>query len=122
MTGLLSWEIGCSVFTDDFKECPWRWDGAKANSKSSGAEPVIFPSLPGTRFIGVTESSPDHSSMTRIHQRLPYEVHEEVFRFVLKLADQQGLLVGKTVGVDATSRDTSEDWQGYLRRLAELSP
>jgi hypothetical protein len=60
-----------------------------------------------------------------------YEVvHEEVFAWVLQLADTHGLLHGKTVGVDSTfleanaalrtiqRRDTGDDWKAYLRRLA----
>ncbi len=84
-------------------------------------------------FLGLAldESSPEHSSMTRIRQRLPLEVDCEVFRFVLTLAAEQGLLRGRTVGVDASTleanaamktivrKDTGEDWKEYLRRLAE---
>jgi len=54
-----------------------------------------------------------------------------VFQFVLRVADEQGLLKGKTVGVDATTleadaamksivrRDTGEDWQEYVQRLMQ---
>jgi len=84
-------------------------------------------------FLGLepTERSPDHSSMTVIRQRLPFEVFEEVFRFVLRCCEDQGLLKGQTVAVDATlleanaamssivRRETGEDWKEYIRRLAE---
>jgi transposase len=84
-------------------------------------------------FLGLepTERSPDHSSMTVIRQRLPFEVFEEVFRFVLGCCEEHGLLKGKTVAVDATfleanaamssivQRETGEDWKTYVRRLAE---
>jgi transposase len=84
-------------------------------------------------FLGLNEDedSPDHSSMTRIRQRLPEEVFEEVFRFALRVATERGLLKGKTIAVDATTleanaamkslvrRDTEEDWKTYIRRLAE---
>ena len=78
---------------------------------------------------GPTDQTPDHSSLTRIRDRLPLEVHEQVFAFVLKLAAAHGLLKGKTVGVDATTleanaamktivrKQTGEDWKTYLRRL-----
>lgn len=83
-------------------------------------------------FLGVpiTRSTPDHSSLTVIRQRLPLAVHEAVFTLVLALAAEKGLLKGKTIAVDATlleanaamksivRRDTGEDWKGYLRRLA----
>lgn len=80
--------------------------------------------------FGPTEETPDHSSLTRIHQRLPHEVHEAVFVFVLAIAAEKKLLVGTTVAVDSTMleanaamktierKDTGEDWKEYLRRLA----
>ena len=86
-----------------------------------------------SEFLGVpaTEQTPDHSSMTRVHQRLPVEVHEQVFQFVLKIAVEKGLLKGRTVVVDSTTleanaamksivrKDTGEDWKAYLRRLMQ---
>lgn len=83
-------------------------------------------------FLGVpvTEETPDHSSMSRVHARLPLEVHEEVFQFVLRIAEEKNLLQGRKVAVDSTTleanaamksierKDTGEDWQEYLRRLA----
>jgi len=83
-------------------------------------------------FLGMlpTEPTPDHSSLSNIRGRLPEVVHEEVFAFVLGLANQQGLLDGKTVGVDSTlleanaamkslqRRDTGDDYKTYLRKLA----
>jgi transposase len=80
---------------------------------------------------GPTEATPDHSSLTRVHQRLPEEVHREVFQFVLRLAVAKKLVAGPTVAVDATKleanaamksiarKDSGEDWQGYLKRLAQ---
>jgi transposase len=84
-------------------------------------------------FLGipVSERTPEHSSLSRVHGRLPAAVHDEVFRFVLQMAAQKKLLGGKTVAVDSTTleanaamktierKDTGEDWQDYLKRLAE---
>jgi transposase len=84
-------------------------------------------------FLGIalTKDTPEHSSMTRIRKRLPEEIFEKVFNFVLKVAVEYGLLKGKTIAVDATTleanaamkslvrRDTGEDWKAYVRRLAE---
>jgi transposase len=84
-------------------------------------------------FLGVPQdkTTPDHSSLSRTHQRLPLEIHEQVFTFVLKIAADKKLLAGKTVAVDSTTleanaamkaivrKDTGEDWQEYLKRLAE---
>jgi transposase len=85
------------------------------------------------RFLGfgLTEMTPDHSSLTNIRKRLPLEVHEEVFAFVLGIAQLKQLLKGQAVGVDATlleanaalksivRKDTGEDYKQYLRRLAK---
>jgi transposase len=80
---------------------------------------------------GPAEPTPDHSSLTRIRDRLPLEVHTAVFQFVLGLAAEHKLLKGKTVGVDATTleanaamksivrRDSGEDWKAYLKRLMQ---
>ena len=81
--------------------------------------------------LGQTERSPDHSSMTVIRKRLPFEIFESVFCFVLECAQEHGLVKGKTVAVDATfleanaamksivRRDTGENWGEYIKRLAE---
>lgn len=81
--------------------------------------------------FGLTEATPDHSSLTNIRQRLPLEVHEEVFAFVLGIAQLKKLLKGQSIGVDATlleanaalksivRKDTGEDYKQYLRRLAQ---
>jgi transposase len=82
-------------------------------------------------FLGTPlhEATPDHSSLTRIRQRLPLDVHERVFIRVLQIAQDKKLLRGKTVAVDATTleanaamksivrKDTGEDWKEYLKRL-----
>jgi transposase len=83
-------------------------------------------------FLGIPidQATPDHSTLSRVHGRLPLEVHEEVFVFVLQMAADKKLLKGKTVGVDSTTleanaamksierKDTGEDWKEYLTRLA----
>ena len=82
-------------------------------------------------FLGLAldETSPDHSTLTNTRKRLAPEVFDEVFQFVLKIADEKGLIAGKTVGVDSTTleanaamksivrRDTGEDWKEYVTRL-----
>lgn len=88
-------------------------------------------SLSLREFLGLALSDrpPDHSSLTRIRQRLPIEVYDEVFSFVLSMADDAGLLGGKTFAVDSTTleanaamksivrRETGEDWNAYVRSL-----
>ena len=80
---------------------------------------------------GPTDKTPDHSSLSNTSKRLPLEVHDEVFAFVLKIAQEKGRLGGKTVAMDATlieanaamksivRRDTGDDWKAYVRTLME---
>ena len=88
-------------------------------------------SLALRRFLGISlsEETPDHSSLTRIRDRLPLSVHEEVFQYILFVIETHGLLKAQTVGVDSTfleanaamkniiRKDTGEDWKAYLKRL-----
>jgi transposase len=88
-------------------------------------------SLALREFLGVslTDSTPDHSSMTRIRQRLPLGAYREVFSFVHRIARQEDLLSGKTLGIDATTleanaamksivrKDTGGDWTEYVKGL-----
>jgi len=78
---------------------------------------------------GPTDQTPDHSSLSRVAQRLPQELHEAVFQRVLAIAVRKELVAGQTVAVDSTTleanaamksivrRDTGEDWQEYVTRL-----
>ena len=82
-------------------------------------------------FLGIPldKRTPDHSTLTLTRKRLPEAVFEEVFQFVLGIAEAKQLIAGKTVGVDSTTleanaamksivrRDTGEDWTAYVTRL-----
>src|SRR5688572_20247042 len=83
------------------------------------------------RFLKLTqgETAPDQLSVTR--SRLPLEIHHAVFGFILAIADRHDLVKGKRIGVDASTqdaalrrlvrRDSGEDYQEMLRRLAKES-
>ena len=95
----------------------------------------VSDSLALRPFLGyeLTDSTPDHSTLSRIRQRLPVEVHEAVFVWILKALSKAGLLKGKTVAVDATTleanaalrslrrRDTGLTYDDYLTELAQAS-
>jgi len=92
-------------------------------------------SLSLRHFLGVNLDSetPHHSSLSRIRGRLPLEVHEAVFGWVLRVLAEKGLIDGKTIGVDATTleanaalrsivrRDTEESYESFLTGLAQAS-
>jgi len=95
----------------------------------------VADSLGLRRFLGysLTESPPDHSTISRNRRLIDLETHEAVFTWVLKVLAEEGLLKGKTLGVDATTleanaamksivrRDTGEGYQEFLTRLAQES-
>jgi len=77
------------------------------------------------------ESTPDHSSLTVIRQRLGPEVYEKVFALVLKALREHKLLRGRKLGIDASvmeanaslrsleHRLTGENYREYVSALAE---
>ena len=83
--------------------------------------------------IALHEASPDHSTVSRTRRRIDLETHQAVFTWVLQRLADAGLVRGKTVGIDATTleangalrsivrRDTGEDYETFLRGLAEAS-
>jgi len=83
--------------------------------------------------VGLEEMPPDHSTISRTRRLIDVETHQAVFRWVLELLAEKGLLKGKTVGIDATTleanaamrsivrRDSGEGYEEFLRRLAEES-
>ena len=78
----------------------------------------------------LTETTPDHSSLSIIRQRLGPEIYEQVFILILSALDKHGLLQGKNVGIDASvieanaalktliNRNTEEAYWEYVQRLA----
>jgi transposase len=83
--------------------------------------------------LGTTEPAPDHSWLGKTRSRLPLEVHEAVFAWVLGRLAEHGLVKGDRIGVDASTmeadaalrsvvrRDTGEGYREMLKRLAEAS-
>jgi transposase len=69
-------------------------------------------------FLGVTltEATPVHASMTIIRQRLPESVFDKVFVFVLGLLEQEGLLRGKAVAIDATTLEANAAMRSIVRK------
>ena len=78
----------------------------------------VADSLALRRFLGyaLTQSTPDHSSLSRIRQRLPVEVHQAVFLWGLKVLADHDLLKGKTLAVDATTLEANAAMRSIVRR------
>src|SRR3712207_752966 len=83
--------------------------------------------------LGEREPVPDHSWLSRTRARLPLEVHDAVFTWVLQRLAERGLVKGERIGVDAPTmeanaalrasvrRDTGEGYRDMLTRTAEAS-
>src|SRR5215472_9806579 len=81
--------------------------------------------------IGLDENTPDHVTISRTRRLIDRETHQRIFTWVLEQLAQNGLVKGKTIGVDSTTleanaamksivrRDTGENYNEYLKRLAE---
>ncbi|MBX3396690.1 MAG: transposase [Phycisphaerae bacterium] len=95
----------------------------------------LADSLALRRFAGyaLTDSTPDHSTISRNRRLIDVETHREIFTWVLQVLAKEKLLDGKTLGIDATTleanaalrsivrRDTGESYQEFLTRLAKES-
>jgi transposase len=66
--------------------------------------------------ISLTETTPDHSTISRTRRLIDLETHRAVFAWVLGLLADRGLIQGKRVGVDATSLEASAAMRSIVRR------
>lgn len=83
--------------------------------------------------VGLTESTPDHSTLSRTRRLIDIETHQRVFTWALKAAAVNGQVSGKTVGIDATTleanaalrsivrNDNGQKYQEFLADLAKAS-
>jgi transposase len=63
------------------------------------------------------EALPDHSSLTRIRQRLGVEIFERFFETVVDLCQEAGLIWGKELYVDATKVRANADIDSLVPRF-----
>jgi transposase len=66
------------------------------------------------------ESLPDHSSLTRIRQRLGLDLFRRFFEHVVELCDEAGLIWGKELLVDATKVQGNASSDSLVPRLKEV--
>src|SRR2546427_529416 len=92
-------------------------------------------SLSLKRFLGyeLTESTPEHTTVSRTRRLMDLETHARVFTWMLEVLARHGLVDGKTIGVDGTTleanaamrsivrRDTGESYTDFLTKLAKAS-
>ena len=83
--------------------------------------------------LRLREAVPDHSWLSKTRGRLPLEVHDAVFAWVLARLAERGLVKGERIGLDASTmeanaamrairrRDTGEGYREMLARMAQES-
>jgi transposase len=78
----------------------------------------LSDSLSMRRFIAyaLTEETPDHSTISRTRRLFAVETHTAVFRWVLKILAEEGLVEGKTVAIDATTLEANAALRSLVRR------
>src|SRR5207244_1690789 len=95
----------------------------------------LADSLALRRFVGIAldEYTPDHSTISRTRRLIDLDTHREVFRWVLGVLADRGLLKGQRIAIDATTleanaamrsivrRDTGASYEEFLRGLAKAS-
>src|SRR5438552_1776600 len=57
--------------------------------------------------LGLTEPPPDHSTISRTRRLIAVETHQAIFRWVLAVLAEKGLLKGKTVGIAGTTLEAN---------------
>ena len=92
-------------------------------------------SLSLRKFLGyeLDEATPDHSTISRTRRLFWLETHTAIFRWVLKILDEEGLVSGRTVSIDATTleanaamksivrRDSGQTYNDFLKELAHAA-
>jgi transposase len=89
--------------------------------------------LRGFLGLGLEETPPEHSTISRTRRLIDLETHRAVFTWILQVLATADLIKGKTIGVDATTleanaalrsivrRDSGETYHDFLTRLAQAS-
>ncbi len=120
-----------ALIRSSISKCSWSVSSEDIASERGIAE-RCSDSISIRAFLGydLTQTTPDHSTLSIIRQRLGEEIYDEVFLVILSALDKHGLLKGKNVGIDASviqanaalksliNRNTEEAYWEYVRRLA----
>ena len=83
--------------------------------------------------VGLADTPPDHSTISRTRRLIDLETHRAIFTWVLQCLSTAGLVKGKTIGIDATTleanaalrsivrRDSGDSYEEFLTKLAKAS-
>lgn len=81
--------------------------------------------------MGPADQTPDHSSLSKTHKRLPEEIFDKVFKSILQAPARKGLLWGEKLRIDSTTihinallkwivrKDSGKGWRDYTKKLVQ---
>src|ERR1700739_4384538 len=95
----------------------------------------VADSLSLRSFLGfaLDEQTPDHSTISRTRRLYWLSTHKAVFKWVVKILSEEGLIQGRTIAIDATTleanaamknivrRDNGQSYDDYLKGLAKAA-
>ena len=86
----------------------------------AAGDPVLRgdPLRAQARRDALAEALPDHSSLTRIRQRLGIDIFERFFEHIVDLCQAAGLVWGRELYVDATKVRANADPDSLVPRFA----
>lgn len=69
-------------------------------------------------FLGfeLSQTTPDHSTISRTRRLIDVETHRKVFLWVLGMLAEEGLLKGNTVAIDGTTLEANAALRSIVRR------
>src|ERR1022692_2383448 len=75
-------------------------------------------SLSLRKFLGyaLDEATPDHSTISRTRRLYWLETHKAVFKWVVRILTEEGLIEGQTIAIDATTLEANAAMKSIVRR------
>ncbi len=69
-------------------------------------------------FLGfeLSQTTPDHSTISRTRRLIDVETHRQVFLWVLSMLTEEGLVKGNTVAIDGTTLEANAALRSIVRR------
>jgi transposase len=95
----------------------------------------VADSLSLRQFLrfALNEETPDHSTISRTRRLFWLSTHKAVFKWVVKILTEEGLIEGRTIAIDAPTleanaamknivrRDNGQSYDDYLKELAKAA-
>src|SRR6202453_1100487 len=103
------------------------------SGRGMGGRKAAWVALRAVVGFELSQTTPDHSTISRTRRLIDVETHRKVFLWVLGMLAEEGLLKGHTVAIDGTTleanaalrsivrRDSGEGYDDFLKGLAKES-